>query len=175
MCIKLTACRRDINKITQWLLIRQSDEIILAIDPKGYLRMRETIFNPKVTACIICRTVNTLAGMAESMAGATFTIGDKFWSYAQLKEKVAAYEKAKCVQLNHSDSRTLKTASKLIPRKAAKANQDLVYYFIKFSCVFGGKKYQGKGKGKRPKQKSVMIMIHLLHVIIVLLNKTVKQ
>ena len=137
--------------------------------------MRETIFNPKVTACIICRTVNTLAGMAESMAGATFTIGDKFWSYAQLKEKVAAYEKAKCVQLNHSDSRTLKTASKLIPRKAAKANQDLVYYFIKFSCVFGGKKYQGKGKGKRPKQKSVMIMIHLLHVIIVLLNKTVKQ
>ena len=156
-------------------MIRQSDEIILAIDPKGYLRMRETIFNPKVTACIICRTVNTLAGMAESMAGATFTIGDKFWSYAQLKEKVAAYEKAKCVQLNHSDSRTLKTASKLIPRKAAKANQDLVYYFIKFSCVFGGKKYQGKGKGKRPNQKSVMIMIHLLHVIIVLLNKTVKQ
>ena len=38
-----------------------------------------------------------------------------------------------------------------------KANQDLVYYYINHSCVFGVKKYQGIGQGKRPKQMSVQI------------------
>ena len=86
-----------------------------------------------------------------------FTVGEKFSSYMylHLKEKVAAYEKAKSVQLSHSDSKTLQAASKRIPLKAAKANKDLVYYYINLSCVFGGKKYQGKGKGKRPNQRSV--------------------
>ena len=67
-------------------------------------------------------------------------------SYHHLKEKIAAYKKAKSVQLSHSDSKTLQAVSKRIPLKAAKANQDLVYYYINLSCMFGGKNYQGKGK-----------------------------
>ena len=80
--------------------------------------------------------------------------------YKLKKVLVAAYEKAKSVQLNHSDSKTLQAASKRIPLKAAKANQDLVYYYINLSCVFGGKKYQDKGKGKRPNQRSVLCSLY---------------
>ena len=84
-----------------------------------------------------------------------FTVGERFSSYHYLKEKVTAYEKAKSIQLSHSDSKTLQTASKRIPLKAAKANKDLVYYYINPSCVFGGKNYQDNGK--RPNQRSVLI------------------
>ena len=69
----------------------------------------------------------------------------------------------KSVQLSHCDSKQLYTAIKRIPLKAGKANQDLVYYNINLSRVFGGKKYQGKGKGKRPNQRSVLIRLCSLY------------
>ena len=86
-----------------------------------------------------------------------FTVGERFSLYPHLEEKVAAYEKAKSVQLSHSDSKTLQAASKRIPLQAAKANQDLVYYYINLCCVFGSKKYQGKRKRKETNQKSLLI------------------
>ena len=58
------------------------------------------------------------------------TVGERFSSYLHLKEKVAAYEKAKSVYLSHCDSKTLQAAYKRILLNAAKANQDLVYYYI---------------------------------------------
>ena len=56
-----------------------------------------------------------------------------------LKEKVAAYEKAKSVQLSHCNIKTVQVASKSIPLKTAKANENLVNYYITLSCVFDGK------------------------------------
>ena len=78
-----------------------------------------------------------------------FAIGEKFPSYSAQKEKICAYEESTNIQLNHSDSKTLEVARKRVPCKVEKA-KDLVYYYINFSCVFGGKKYQCKGSGKRP-------------------------
>ena len=88
-----------------------------------------------------------------SLPSVLFTVGEKFSSYTQLKEKIVAYERSNCVQLTHTDSKTLETARKRATVKAGKAKQDLVYYYIHLTFVFGGKKYQSKGKGKRPNQR----------------------
>ena len=90
-----------------------------------------------------------MATPSTSFPSVLFTIGEKFSSYTQLKEKIGAYERSNCVQLTHTDSKTLETACKRAPVKAGKAKQDLVYYYI----LFSGKKYQSKGKGKRPNQR----------------------
>ena len=92
-----------------------------------------------------------------------FTIGERFSLCLHLEEKVAAYENAKSVQLSHSESKTLQAVSKRIPLNAAKANQDLVYYYINLCCVFGGKKYQAKRKRKETNQKSVLIHLCSLY------------
>ena len=41
-----------------------------------------------------------------------FTLGEKFSSYEQLKEKICAYEDGNNVQLVYNDSRTLEAAKK---------------------------------------------------------------
>ena len=75
-----------------------------------------------------------------------FIVGETLSSYLHLKEKVAAYEKAKSVPLmSHCNIKTVQVASKSIPLKTAKVNENLVYFYINLSCVFDGKKYQDKG------------------------------
>ncbi len=83
----------------------------------------------------------------------SFVIGEKFSSYDNLKDKISSYESTKCVQLYHSDSRTLEAAKNRVPCKVAKANHELVYYCINLACVFGGRKYRNRGSGKRPHQR----------------------
>ena len=90
------------------------------------------------------------------MADCCFTVGDKFSSYDELREKISQYEQSRSVQLNHNDSRTLESARKRVPRKVEKANKALVYHYINFSCVFGGKQYRCKGHGRRPHHRVVI-------------------
>ena len=73
---------------------------------------------------------------------------ESFTSYKQLEEKVKIYERSKFVQLGHRDSRTLEAARKRVPIRVDGANE-LKYYSIHSTCVFGDKKYKNKSTGKR--------------------------
>ena len=104
----------------------------------------------------IVNGVESSADGAESLAQPQyicFVVGEKFSTYDELKEKIEAYERTRNVQFCHSDSRTLEAAKKRAPRKVADAKEELLYYRISLSCVFGGKKYQNRGSGKRPHQR----------------------
>ena len=69
-----------------------------------------------------------------------FVVGDKFYSYNDLKKKLSKFEESQSMQ-THKDSRTLESAAKRVPKRVENANSALVYYTIHLSCVFGGKKY----------------------------------
>ena len=89
--------------------------------------------------------------MASAATG--FVVGESFTSYKQLEEKVKIYEKSNFVQLGHRDSRTLEAARKRVPKRVEGANNELKYYSIHLTCVFGGKKYKNKSTGKRLNQR----------------------
>ena len=93
-----------------------------------------------------------MATPSTSLPSVLFTVGEKFSSYTQLKEKIGAYERSYCVQLTHTDSKTPETARKRAPVKAGKAKQDLVYYYIHLTCIFGGK-IPIKRKGEETKSE----------------------
>ena len=82
-----------------------------------------------------------------------FSVGDKFSFFEALSTKVAAYEKSKCVQLYRRDSKTLENAKKKAPLKVDSSNKALKYYYILYSCIFGGKKFHSTSKGKRHNQR----------------------
>ena len=86
-------------------------------------------------------------------AATQFVVGESFTTYKQLEEKVKIYERSNFVQLGHRDSRTLEAARKRVPIRADGANNELKYYSIHLTCVFGGKKYKNKSTGKRVHQR----------------------
>ena len=63
------------------------------------------------------------------------------------------YERSNSVQLGHRDSRTLEAARKRVPIRVDGANNELKYYSIHLTCVFGDKKYKNKSTGKRVHQR----------------------
>ena len=83
---------------------------------------------------------------------AAFTVRKSFNSYQELEDRVKAYEESSFIQLYRRDTRTLAAARKRVPRKVERAKKELVYYSIRFACVFGGKTYQNKSTGQRPRQ-----------------------
>ena len=66
-----------------------------------------------------------------------FCVGDEFKSYADLKEKIHAFERAEFVQLNVQRSRSIDSASKRMPSKVY--NEDLQYAETDFVCAHRGK------------------------------------
>ena len=86
-------------------------------------------------------------------AATQFVVGESFTTYKQLEEKVKIYERSNFVQLGHRDSRTLEAARKRVPIRVDGANNELKYYSIHLTCVFGGKKYKNKSTGKRVHQR----------------------
>ena len=64
-------------------------------------------------------------------------------------KQIKEFEVASNVQLTHRDSITLTAAKKRVPKRLEKANQNLVYFSIDLTCLFGGKGYQKKGSGLR--------------------------
>ena len=85
------------------------------------------------------------------MASSTcsFHVGESFSSYTALESKIKSYEKSRSVQLTHRDSRTLDGARKRTPKHVQGAKQELVYFSMHLTCVFGGKKYKMRGTGER--------------------------
>ena len=83
----------------------------------------------------------------------SFSAGDKFSSYSELETRIRAYEAENAVQLIRRDCRLMEAARKRTPKRVEQANKDLKYFSMHFACIFGGKKYTGKGKGVRPNQR----------------------
>ena len=71
------------------------------------------------------------------MAAVKLSVGSIFSTFEKLETEVKACQSEKCVQLVKRDTRTLKLASKRVPKRAEGANIALVYYSIHYTCVFG--------------------------------------
>ena len=65
-----------------------------------------------------------------------FTIGVKFSTFSELKDKIVDFEKANFVQLYIRRSRSIEAAAKRAPRK--QFNSELKYSEIDYSCIHGG-------------------------------------
>ena len=61
---------------------------------------------------------------------ATLAVGESLSSYEELHKKVGAYQKEKCVQLTHRDSRELEAASKWVQKRVEIAIWSTLHVFL---------------------------------------------
>ena len=78
-----------------------------------------------------------------------FFVGRKFSSMSEFETAKNSHY----FELWKRDVRTLTSAAKRVPKKVAKANQDLKYYSLRLTCKFGGKTVES-GKERKRKTKS---------------------
>lgn len=91
------------------------------------------------------------------MAGKTvFTLGQKFNSFKELEDKIKSYQNERYVQLYRRDSRSIKAAQKRTPKKAVNVKPELVYAYLEYCCIHGGKKFKSESAGTRPNQRLVV-------------------
>lgn len=77
-------------------------------------------------------------------------VGDKFSSFEELSRGIKLYEGK--VHSNYwiKDSKTLTSQIKSFPTgRCSKANPDLKYYFIRYHCIKGGRKFVPKNKERK--------------------------
>ena len=77
----------------------------------------------------------------------SFFRGESFTSFAALEKKLIQYKEENNCELYTWDSVTISTAVKRgikIP-----IISELKYYYVKYACVRGGKKFEKRGKGMR--------------------------
>lgn len=72
---------------------------------------------------------------------ATFHVGDRFGSFAELEKAIAAYSSTNFVQLWKRDARTINAAKKRVGNIASKMGEHLKYQSVKYCCIHGGKKF----------------------------------
>ena len=82
------------------------------------------------------------------------SVGEKFASCADLKEKVAGFKRINFVELWIRDSRTIDSAIKRKTISAEKfsstdAKARLKYYEIRYACIHGGRTHKSVSTGKR--------------------------
>ena len=83
------------------------------------------------------------SGRSEAVS---FSVGDTFSTYDELKRTVAEYERSSFVQVWKRDARTIDAAKKRIDRVM---KPELQFYQLKFCCIHGGKKFKSESKGMR--------------------------
>ena len=76
----------------------------------------------------------------------SFVLGEAFFTFPALEEKLQLYQQQNFVQLWIRDSRTVSAAKKCLTRNV---NDSLCYYEIKYCCIQGGVSFKSRGKGKR--------------------------
>ena len=76
----------------------------------------------------------------------SFSVGDSFSTYDELKSKVKSYERVHFVQFWKPDACTIDAAKK---RMDTYLKAELKYYELKFCCIHGGQVFKTKGKGSR--------------------------
>jgi zinc finger SWIM domain-containing protein 3 len=75
-----------------------------------------------------------------------FAVGDKFFSYKAVEEKIKLFEESNYVQVWKREARTIKGAQKSVVRYL---NPELQSYQLKYCCVHGGKDFKSVAKGDR--------------------------
>ena len=76
----------------------------------------------------------------------SFVLGETFFTFPALEEKLRLYQQQNFVQLWIRDSRTVSAAKKRLTRNV---KDSLRYYEIKYCCIQGGVGFKSRGKGKR--------------------------
>ncbi|XP_055903772.1 uncharacterized protein LOC129939688 [Eupeodes corollae] len=76
-----------------------------------------------------------------------FRRGDTFDNFEQVAERLRAHTQESLVYYWTRDSRLVKFAHRKVSRKL---NEDILYYSIRFSCIFGGQRFKSKANGVRP-------------------------
>lgn len=76
-----------------------------------------------------------------------FHRGDTFINFEQVADRLQAHTQESLVYYWIRDSRLVKCAHTKISRKI---DEQLQYYSIKFSCIFGGQRFKSKANGLRP-------------------------
>ena len=82
----------------------------------------------------------------------TFTLGDAFSSFADVKKRIDEYSRKKYVDFYVRDCRTIASAlnTKRMSRSISEDKKSLLRYFeVKFACVHGGRKHKSRATGKR--------------------------
>ena len=74
----------------------------------------------------------------------SFCVGDLFFTFQELDNKLKAYEKAHFVQFWKRDARTIEAAKKRLNKFL---KPELRYYEIKLCCIHGGQRFKSKSKG----------------------------
>lgn len=82
--------------------------------------------------------------MVELTDDSVFSIGETFSSYEELRLRLENHSKKSLVHYYRRDSRTVSGAHVKTNRPIDKK---LVYYSIKFACIYGGQKFSPKGRG----------------------------
>lgn len=74
-------------------------------------------------------------------------VGDKFDSFKSFNEKLEEYKKKVYSDFWIRDCRTLKNHAKKYPNScAATADSKLMYYYVRFACIKGGRAYTPRNK-----------------------------
>jgi len=80
-------------------------------------------------------------------------VGDKYDSWALVKKTIQEFKKRTFTEFYVRDSRTFKQAKKTTPKVVEKANQQLKYTFVKYSCIHGGRLFKSRPTNcTRPQQ-----------------------
>ena len=74
-------------------------------------------------------------------------VGDEFPTFTAFNEVLDAFCKTNSTQLYIWDSQKIETAKKRGVKKHMEPA--LIYYFIKYACVRGGKDFKSRGNGIR--------------------------
>ncbi|KAH8020349.1 hypothetical protein HPB51_000982 [Rhipicephalus microplus] len=86
---------------------------------------------------------------SQGASDAVIAVGDRFATFAALKEKMEKFSTANLVQLWKRDARTTKTAKKRAGKFASRMPPELKYYHLRYCCIHGGSKFVTSSKGVR--------------------------
>ena len=74
-------------------------------------------------------------------------VGDEFSTFLAFQEALAEYSTDNAVSTYVWDSQKIQNARKRGIKR--EMDENLVYYYIKYGCVRGGKLFKARGEGKR--------------------------
>lgn len=77
---------------------------------------------------------------------------DEFGSFRELQSRISELEKENSLSLYIRDSRTIEAARKKGLKREIEGS--LVYYFLRFACYHGGRRFQSRSTGSRPNQST---------------------
>ena len=73
-----------------------------------------------------------------------FRVGASFRTFDEMQNALRLFEQQTHSQFYMRDARTLNAAKKTTPNVVEKASKDVKYYFVKYSCLHGGRPHKSR-------------------------------